>query len=237
MISESLLKKYYNAPKYNGTQIFYSLVRHAVGPDSRLLNLGAGPETQNPGCIFKGEVAEVVGADIDPIVLTNKELDRAYVIEGDKLPFPDSSFDVIFSDYVLEHVERPGPFLAEVHRVLKPGCSFFFRTPNIYHYVALISCITPHRLHTTVANFMRSLPENAHEPWPTFYRLNSRRAINRVASQSGFRKINLQMVEAEPSYLMFHTLPFLIGVAYERFVNSHDVFAGIRVNIFGQLTK
>jgi SAM-dependent methyltransferase len=170
-------------------------------------------------------------------VLANNELDRAFVIQDDRLPFTDASFDLAFSDYVLEHVERPVAFLAEVYRVLKPGCSFFFRTPNIYHYVALISRFTPHWFHTFIANRVRGLPDDAHEPWPTFYRLNSRGVICRAASRSGFRKINLLMVETEPSYLMFHALPFLAGVAYERLVNSHDAFSGLRANIFGQLTK
>jgi SAM-dependent methyltransferase len=237
MISDSLKKKYYGSPKYDGTQRFFSLVRNEAGPASHVLNFGAGPATKNPICILKGEVAEVVGADVDPIVLTNNELDRAVVIENDRLPFTDASFDLAFSDYVLEHVERPAVFLAEVHRVLKPGCSFFFRTPNIYHYVALISRFTPHWFHTAIAKPVRGFPDDAHEPWPTLYRLNSRGMIRRAASQSGFRKINLLMVEAEPSYLMFHALPFLAGVAYERLVNSHDALSGLRSNIFGQLTK
>lgn len=237
MISDLLLKKYYGAPKYNGTYTFYTLVRNEARSNSRLLNLGAGPPTHNPLCVLKGEVAEVVGADIDPVVLTNNELDCAFVIERDILPFPDASFDVAFSDYVLEHVEHPLAFLAEVHRVLKPGCSFFFRTPNIFHYVALVSRFTPQWVHTSVANSVRGLPEDAHAPWPTFYRLNSRGVIGRAASQTGFQKINLRMVEAQPSYLMFHALPFILGVAYERIVNSHDAFGGIRSNIFGQLTK
>jgi hypothetical protein len=45
------------------------------------------------------------------------------------------------------------------------------------------------------------------------------------------------MVECQPSYLIFHTIPFLIGVAYERFVNSSEAFSGLRANIFGQLSK
>jgi len=237
MISESLLKRYYDAPQYDGTQIFYSMVRNSARPDSHLLNLGAGPASRNKVCILKGEVAEVVGADIDPIVLRNNELDRAYVIKDDRLPFPDASFDLVFSDYVLEHVERPAVFLAEVCRVLRPGCNFFFRTPNIHHYVAHISRFTPQWVHASIANRVRGLPDDAHEPWPTFYRLNSRGVICRAASQAGFREVNLRMVEAQPSYLMFHALPFLAGMVYERLVNSHEAFAGLRSNIFGQLTK
>lgn len=217
--------------------MFFSMVRQQVHPNSRILNLGAGPATKDPRCIRKGEVAELVGADIDPVVLTNDELDIQFVIEGDQLPFEDESFDLVFSDYVLEHVEHPSRFLAQVYRVLKPGCSYFFRTPNIYHYVALGARLTPHWLHKRVANQMRGLPEETHEPWHTFYRLNSRARILKEARQAGFGSVELKMVEKQPSYLAFHPLPFLAGVGYERIVNSRECFAGLRSNIFGRLTK
>jgi hypothetical protein len=58
-----------------------------------------------------------------------------------------------------------------------------------------------------------------------------------MAEQAGFRSADLKMVEAEPSYLMFHTLPFLVGVAYERLVNSTDLLDGFRASIFGRLEK
>lgn len=234
---DAIYKRFYSDPKYNKTSAFFALIRQHCGSETRLLNLGEGPATANATCSLKGEVAEVVGADIDPVVLTNHELDRAVVITDYELPFDNSSFDLAFSDYVLEHVEHPLPFLAEVYRVLKLGSSYIFRTPNIYHYVSLVSRTTPHWFHVIIADRVRGLSEEAHEPWPTFYRLNSRRTIRCVAAKIGFQKITLQMVEGHPSYLVFHSLPFLVGVAYERLVNSSEVFAVFRANIFGQLTK
>jgi ubiquinone/menaquinone biosynthesis C-methylase UbiE len=40
---------------------------------------------------------------------------------GEKLPFPDESFDLVVCLDVLEHVMDPAMVLSEVHRVLKPG--------------------------------------------------------------------------------------------------------------------
>jgi SAM-dependent methyltransferase len=237
VIVNYLQRLFYDGPEYDGTGRFYDWVREHTRPDSRLLNLGAGPATLNPARTFRGEVAEVIGADVDPIVLTNPELDRAVLLENDRLPFNSNSFDLVLSDYVLEHVEHPGMFLAEVHRVLRPGQSFFFRTPNIYHYVALISAATPHSFHNLIANRARANPEDAQEPWPTFYRLNSRRAIKVAARQARFSASELRMVEMEPSYLRFLAVPFLLGIGYERLVNSTGLLAGLRANIFGRLVK
>ena len=240
MISAGLYRRFYGDPgdpRHDGTRLFYTMIRGLARRDSRVLNLGAGPATGEPVRSLKGEVAEVVGADIDPIALSNSELDAAAVIEGGRLPFADASFDLAYADYVLEHVERPVQFLAEVHRVLKHGAAFLFRTPNLFHYVTLLSYATPHWLHERLANQARGLPRDAHKPWPTFYRLNTRHAIRIAAEGAGFARTDLDMVERQPSYLMFHAVPFLAGVAYERLVNSSEMMAGFRANIFGKLTK
>jgi ubiquinone/menaquinone biosynthesis C-methylase UbiE len=49
---------------------------------------------------------------------------------GEKLPFPDNSFDIVASYQVLEHVQDPAQVMAEVARVLKPGGVVHFSTPN-----------------------------------------------------------------------------------------------------------
>ena len=104
MISEKLVKYWYPDEQKNGTLLFYSWVRQHIRQQQSMLNLGAGPASKNPLRTFRGEVARVVGADIDPIVLSNGELDESYVVDGARLPFEESSFDIALSDYVLEHV-------------------------------------------------------------------------------------------------------------------------------------
>lgn len=237
MIPDSVRKKYYGGPRYNGTKAFYDQVRGQIAPDSVVLNLGAGPATRSPVRTLRGEVAEVVGADIDPIVLDNPECDRAVLIENGTVPLPDAQFDLIYSDFVLEHVEKPSEFLAEVFRLLKDGGSFMFRTPNLYHYVALISRFTPHWFHKKVANKVRNLDDDAHEPWPTFYRLNSAAALRRHGRAAGFAAVNVSLHEFEPSYLYFARGPFYVGLAYERAVNATPLLEGLRVNILGRMTK
>ena len=50
--------------------------------------------------------------------------------ENEEMPFEDSSFDVVFSNCVLEHVEGLDDMLAHVGRVLKPGGQFVFTVPT-----------------------------------------------------------------------------------------------------------
>jgi SAM-dependent methyltransferase len=237
MISPQLKQRFYGDPKYNGTVLFYRWLREQAAPGHGVLNLGAGPTPDLPLRTLKGEVAEVIGADVDAVVFENTAVDRAILVENGRMDLPPESIDLAYSDYVLEHVERPQEFLAEVFRVLKPASSFIFRTPNIGHYVSLISLLTPHSLHKIIAKPARGLSEDAQAPWPTYYRMNSRSKLRRLAQEAGFSDVELRMVEANPSYLEFHAVPFLMGVAYERLVNSHPRLSGLRANIFGRFVK
>lgn len=49
---------------------------------------------------------------------------------GERIPFPDRSFDVVFCCDVLEHVSDLGRVISEISRVLKPGGTFFYDTIN-----------------------------------------------------------------------------------------------------------
>jgi ubiquinone/menaquinone biosynthesis C-methylase UbiE len=63
------------------------------------------------------------GADLErsPEVDQRSRTDADFVsFDGERLPFPDSSFDLVYCKQVLEHVRRPQPLLAEVARVLRP---------------------------------------------------------------------------------------------------------------------
>ncbi|HXN87598.1 MAG TPA: methyltransferase domain-containing protein [Candidatus Binataceae bacterium] len=239
MISAELLNRFYPNDGGDGAVKFYGWIRQNIKPSTVLLNLGAGPPA-NRGKIrvLRGEVAKVVGADIDPEVMHNPDVDEAHVIGPDgRLPFSDSSFDMAISDWVLEHVKTPGQFLSEVCRVLKPGGSFFFRTPNKNHYVALIARCTPEWFHNLVANRARGYPPGEHEPWPTFYRLNSRKEIEREARSAGFKQIEIRIEEFRPGYLVFNSVPFLLGVGYERIVNRYQSLEAIRGSILAKVTK
>ena len=149
MISTNTFNRFYPDQSRDGAVAFYGWVRNETTPETVLLNLGAGPPAERGSIrVLKGEVARVVGADIDPEVLRNPELDEAHVISSDhRLPFEDNAFDAVLSDWVLEHVSSPDQFMREVYRVLKKGGVFFFRTPNSWHYVAVIAKLTPEWFH------------------------------------------------------------------------------------------
>ena len=50
------------------------------------------------------------------------------IYDGSTIPYPDSTFDFVFSCNVLEHVAQRDKLLAEIRRVLKPGGLFVHET-------------------------------------------------------------------------------------------------------------
>lgn len=76
--------------------------------------------------------AEVVGVDVveQQIAITKERIKKygvraaqALAYDGQTLPFPDASFDAVYSSDVLGHVSDVSEWLSELSRVLKPGGS------------------------------------------------------------------------------------------------------------------
>lgn len=52
------------------------------------------------------------------------------LMDVQSIPFEDNSFDVIFCNHVLEHVENDTKAMSELYRVLKPGGLGIFQVPQ-----------------------------------------------------------------------------------------------------------
>lgn len=90
---------------------------HSLPPGTSVLDFGCGEGKMVSAYRAAGYVA--FGCDLK----LEKETDFVRLIpESDfRVPFPDSSFDFIYSDQVLEHVKDLSRVVAEIYRVLKPG--------------------------------------------------------------------------------------------------------------------
>ncbi|MGD0940373.1 MAG: class I SAM-dependent methyltransferase [Terracidiphilus sp.] len=77
---------------------------------------------------------DLVGLDIDrreTALAQGRNIYREVInASADHLPFPDSQFDSVFSNSVLEHIQNIEGVLLEVARVLRPGGRFLFTVPG-----------------------------------------------------------------------------------------------------------
>ena len=203
-------------------------------PRTELLDYGAGRGGE-PLHGFRELVGRAAGVDVDDAILGNPHLHEAKVIApAAPIPYRDETFDVVISANVLEHVDDPDLVFAEIHRVLRPGGRFLFKTPNKHHYVPTIARLTPHRFHTWV-NRRRGVADC--DTFPTRYRANTPGAVRRLAREHGFVVERLDTIEGRPEYLRAFTPLYALGLLYERTVNAVPALAPFRVVMLAALRK
>ncbi len=114
---------------------------------ARVLDLGCGSGEAVAALVQRG-AAQVVGIDVSlvELLLARKLLEEtgveALLVAGcaEGMPFADTTFDLIYSPDVIEHVTSQEDYLAEAHRTLKPGGRVLLNSPNRYSVV----CPEPH---------------------------------------------------------------------------------------------
>ncbi len=94
-------------------------------PPGRVLDLGCGVGHSHTRLAPR----ETVGVDLDPAALEDQDRET-HVADMRALPFADRSFASVLAVQSLEHVPDPERVLAEVARVLEPGGTAVFVTPN-----------------------------------------------------------------------------------------------------------
>ncbi len=115
----------------------YEYALSFIQENANVLEVGCG---EGYGTFFLSKHAKkVTGIDVDE----DSILDARKKYEGNNcsfqkydgftIPFDDSSFDLIVSFQVIEHVQNVDRYLKEIKRVLKPGGTFLLTTPN-RHY-------------------------------------------------------------------------------------------------------
>ena len=119
------LARDWHVPEDFSRQTFsFSMAEHLAGRMTgiyKILDLGCGTGTSAD--FFKKMVpdAKWIGLDIEEspeVASRTKTGAEFHSFDGINIPFGDNSFDLIFSNQVLEHVRHPVELLKEARRVL-----------------------------------------------------------------------------------------------------------------------
>jgi ubiquinone/menaquinone biosynthesis C-methylase UbiE len=130
-VQEFSTRKFFDEVERHRYEEYAPWMREVMGFDkfagARLVEIGCGMGTDL--LQFARGGAKCTGVDITPrsIEISRRRF-QLYEMPGDfmladaeRLPFPDNTFDVYYSNGVLHHTPETAVTIREAHRILKPG--------------------------------------------------------------------------------------------------------------------
>jgi SAM-dependent methyltransferase len=111
-------------------------IQSMLGPTSGLRCLDLGSDNGVVSLLLRRAGGEWASADLtEEAVAAIRELVESdvHLVTGDRLPFPDASFDRVVVVDMLEHVADEALFVRELLRVARPGALLVVNTPHLKH--------------------------------------------------------------------------------------------------------
>lgn len=133
--------------RYRLYPYFKELMEFENWAGKKVLEVGVGEGTDHSRFAKGG--ADLWGVDLTPrhLEITQKRLNyfnlksRLQQADAENLPFPDSTFDLVYSCGVLFLVPGIEKAVSEIYRVLKPGgkvIALFYHTHSFFYYLNIL---------------------------------------------------------------------------------------------------
>jgi 2-polyprenyl-3-methyl-5-hydroxy-6-metoxy-1,4-benzoquinol methylase len=194
-------------------EVYARILKTYVRPGLRWLDIGCGRQIVPDWAWRLNEQkaalkdVELSGLDTDSAIHEHPFLSRRLIGLADSIDAPDSYFDLITANMVMEHVPDPLVIYREVFRVLQPGGTFLIHTPNKWYYLLFLAKFAPEWLKHRVIWLLER--RHSADVFPTFYRSNTESAFYRWAAQSGFTVKSIVNAPPPPS---FQNIPIVRNV-------------------------
>ena len=169
-----------------------------VRPSIRWLDLGCGRRLLGP---WRSDVERdlvsrsdsVFGVDRDLASLRdNDTIPLRCLAEAGALPFRSDSFDLVTANMVFEHLREPEHEIGEIWRLLADGGVVLLHTPNRWSFPTVLLQPIPQAVKDLAALMLEGRPKK--DVFPAYYRINTAPAIRRLAEQSGFDVVSIQLI-------------------------------------------
>ncbi|GAB4552712.1 MAG: hypothetical protein OHK0023_21090 [Anaerolineae bacterium] len=200
----------------NAGQIYAQWASERIEGTTTVLDVGCGRDSLAAEAIRKARRS--LGVDLVPSDLIHNQLVHwPALANAYALPFPTAHVDVITSQWVVEHFPDPQRAFAEMRRVLRPDGSIILLTTNAANYVPRLSRLVPDSVRDFALH--RLLRRPRHESHPTFYRANTRRALEQTANAAGLVVKRITFV-GNPFYFAFSLPLFRVALWWERVTDT-----------------
>ena len=174
------------------TAVERELLVQALRPEARVLEAGCGRTTRLAE--YRDRITELVGVDLDASACeANRALDTAVVADlCHPLPFPNGSFDLIYSNFVIEHLDAPAAAFAEWRRLLSSGGALILLTSNRASPALAISAVIPRRARLALKRAGAGVAEE--DVIATRYRANTPWRLDTLLVKASFEPVDVEHV-------------------------------------------
>lgn len=187
----------------------------ARGSTSRILNVGAGDSTKfEDRLASEGHLFTADRVDIDDCAVSRPYVGQSWRCSVESMrPVPASRYDVVFANYLLEHVRRLSACAAEIARVLKPGGIFVTTVPNTRAPEFMISRHTPLAFHEWI---------RGGRAWETEYAYDSLAELARHFIDAGLQGRELTRSSCIDVYTSRFPVIRHVGRGYDRLLTAFE---------------
>jgi SAM-dependent methyltransferase len=174
------------------TEVEARFLARALRPAARALDAGCGRTTRLVA--YRDQIAELVGVDIDAEAgAENAALDRFIVADlCVRLPFEDASFDLVYANFVVEHLDAPEAAFREWRRLLRADGALVLLTSNRASPVLAVASLLPRGLRVVLKRAGAGVAER--DVIRTRYRANTPRRLTALLAEAGFTPVTVTYV-------------------------------------------
>ena len=155
--------------------------------------LDAGCGRTSPLISFRDRIDRFVGVDIHAPLTPLPYLDEFATVDlcGDGDSFPEGSFELILSNFTVEHFADPAIALANLNHWLRPGGTLVITTVNRRHPFVAAYLGIPDGARRRIQPMIKATAADAH---PLVGRCNDPEAVAAALAGAGFGEIELETV-------------------------------------------
>jgi SAM-dependent methyltransferase len=174
------------------TAVEQRLLDAVLSPGCVALDAGCGRTTRLR--FYRDRIERLVGVDADvPAGGENPYVDEFLPADLDEpLPFEDDTFDLVYSNFVVEHLAWPSATFADWRRVLRPNGSLVLVTTNRASPFLAVGDRLPQGVRLTIKR--RGAGAAERDVYPTRYLANTPALLREVARGAGFEETAIELV-------------------------------------------
>ena len=174
------------------THVEQRLLDEALRPGAVALDAGCGRTTRLRD--YRDRIARLVGVDADEAAGgENPFLDEFVPADLDgSLPFGDDSFDLVYANFVVEHLSAPERCFAEWRRVLRPDGRLVLLTSNRASPLMAMGDMLPQRVRLAIKR--RGAGAAERDVYPARYLANTPKRLAAVSADAGFEPMSVEYV-------------------------------------------